>query len=109
MADFALDAFNQRDFWVTEAVPGFARLAYDQRKSLWGKLVSPFHQAVLRLRIQHTFSAQHGLVLAIGGSRHGDISQNSPMPFVPSRKRACVAGLWANASAPPVIMGPAGG
>ena len=109
MADFALDAFNQRDFWVTEAVPGFARLAYDQRKSLWGKLVSPFHQAVLGSRIQHTPSAQRGLVLAIGGSWYGDISQNRPMPFVPCRKRACVAGLWANASAPPVIMAPAGG
>ena len=105
--DSGLDALNQRDFWATEAVPGFAWLACDQRKSLWDKLMSPFHQAALRSRIQHTLSAQHDLVLAIGGSWHGDISQTRPMPFVPCRKRACFAGLWGNASTPPVIMGPA--
>jgi hypothetical protein len=71
--------------------------------------MSPFHQTVLRSRIQHTLSAQRGLVLVIVGSWYGDISQNRPMPFVPCRKRACVAGLWANASAPPVITVPAGG
>jgi hypothetical protein len=30
--------------------------------------MSPFHQTVLRSRIQHTLSAQRGLVLVIGGS-----------------------------------------
>ena len=75
--DFGLDALNQRDFWAIEAVPGFAWLACDQRKSLWDKLMSSFQQAVLRSRIQHTLSAQHDLVLAIGGSWHGDISQLS--------------------------------
>ena len=76
-------------------------------KSLWDKLMSPFHQAVLRSSIQHALSTQHGLVLAIGGSWRGDISRNRPMPFVLCRKRGCFAGVWANASAPPVIMGAA--
>jgi len=96
-ADFGLDAFNMRDFWATEAALGFAMLAYN--------LMSLFRQAVLRSRIQHTLSTLHGLVLAIGGSWHQDASQNRLMLSVPRRKRAWFSGLWANASAPPVIQG----
>lgn len=96
-ADFGLDAFNMRDFWATEAALGFAMLAYN--------LMSLFRQAVLRTRVQHTLSTLHGLVLAIGGSWHHDASQNKLMLSVPRRKRAWFAGLWANASAPPVIQG----
>jgi hypothetical protein len=96
-ADFGLDAFNMRDFWATEAALGFAMLAYN--------LMSLFRQAVLRSRIQHTLSTLHGLVLAIGGSWHTNASQNRLMLSVPRRKRAWFAGLWANASAPPVIHG----
>ncbi len=94
-ADFGLDAFNMRDFWATEAALGFAMLAYN--------LMSLFRQAVLRSRIQHTLSTLHGLVLAIGGAWHQDARQNRLMLSVPRRKRAWFAGLWANASAPPVI------
>ena len=93
-ADFGLDAFNMRDFWATEAALGFVMLAYN--------LMSLFRQAVLRCRLQHTLSTLHGLVLAIGGSWHPDASQNRLMLSVPRRKRAWFAGLWANASAPPV-------
>jgi hypothetical protein len=50
-------------------------------------------------------STLHGLVLTIGGSWHHDASQNRLMLSVPRRKRAWFAGLWANASAPPVIHG----
>lgn len=100
-ADFGLDAFNLRDFWATEAALGFAMLAYN--------LMSLFRQAVLRSRIQHTLSTLHGLVLAIGASWHRDASQNRLMLSVPRRKRAWFAGLWANACAPPVIPGLAGG
>ena len=96
-ADFGLDAFNLREFWATEAALGFAMLAYN--------LMSLFRQAVLRSRIQHTLSTLHGLVLAIGASWHRDASQNRLMLSVPRRKRAWFAGLWANASAPPVIPG----
>ena len=96
-SDFGLDAFNLRDFWATEAALGFAMLAYN--------LMSLFRQAVLRSRIQHTLSTLHGLVLNIGGSWHRDASQNRLMLSVPRRKRAWFAGLWANASAPPVIHG----
>ena len=96
-ADFGLDAFNMRDFWATEAALGFAMLAYN--------LMSLFRQAVLRSRIQHTLSTLHGLVLAIGGSWHLDASQSKLMLSVPRQKRAWFAGLWANASAPPVIHG----
>ncbi len=96
-ADFGLDAFNMRDFWATEAALGFAMLAYN--------LMSLFRQAVLRSRIQHTLSTLHGLVLAIGGSWHPDARQNRLMLSMPRRKRAWFAGLWANASAPPVIPG----
>jgi hypothetical protein len=60
---------------------------------------------VLRTRVQHTLSTIHGLVLAIGGSWHHDASQNKLMLSVPRRKRTWFAGLWANASAPPVIQG----
>jgi hypothetical protein len=100
-ADFGLDAFNLRDFWATEAALGFAMLAYN--------LMSLFRQAVLRSRVQHTLSTLHGLVLAIGGSWHKDASQNRLMLSVPRRKRAWFAGLWANASAPPLIPGLATG
>lgn len=96
-ADFGLDAFNLRDFWATEAALGFAVLAYN--------LMSLFRQAVLRSGIKHTLSTIHGLVLAIGASWHKDESQNRLMLSVPRRKRAWFAGLWANASAPPVIPG----
>ena len=96
-ADFGLDAFNLRDFWATEAALGFAMLAYN--------LMSLFRQAVLRSRIQHTLSTLHGLVLAIGASWHRDANQNRLMLSVPRRKRAWFAGLWANASTPPVIPG----
>lgn len=96
-ADFGLDAFNMRDFWATEAALGFAMLAYN--------LMSLFRQAVLRSRVQHTLSTLHGLVLAIGASWHPDKSQNKLMLSVPRRKRAWFAGLWAHASAPPVIPG----
>lgn len=96
-ADFGLDAFNLRDFWATEAALGFAMLAYN--------LMSLFRQAVLRSKIQHTLSTLHGLVLAIGGSWHKDATQHRLMLSVPRRKRAWFAGLWANASAPPVIPG----
>jgi hypothetical protein len=96
-ADFGLDAFNLRDFWATEAALGFAMLAYN--------LMGLFRQAVLRSRIQHTLSTLHGLVLAIGGSWHKDTSQNRLLLSVPRRKRAWFSGLWANASAPPVIHG----
>jgi len=68
-------------------------------------LMSLFRQAVLRSRIQHTLSTLHGLVLAIGGSWHLDASQSKLMLSVPRQKRAWFAGLWANASAPPVIHG----
>lgn len=100
-ADFGLDAFNMREFWATEAALAFAMLAYN--------LMSLFRQAVLRSRIQHTLSTLHGLVLAIGGSWHRDTSQNRLMLSVPRRKRAWFSGLWANASAPPVIPGLATG
>lgn len=100
-ADFGLDAFNLRDFWATEAALGFAMLAYN--------LMSLFRQAVLRARVQHTLSTLHGLVLAIGGSWHKDASQNRLLLSVPRRKRAWFSGLWANASAPPVIPGLAKG
>jgi hypothetical protein len=96
-ADFGLDAFNMRDFWATEAALGFAMLAYN--------LMSLFRQAVLRTRVQHTLSTLHGLVLAIGGSWHHDASRNRLMLSVPRQKRAWFAGLWANASARPVIQG----
>lgn len=96
-ADFGLDAFNMRDFWATEAALGFAMLAYN--------LMSLFRQAVLRSRIQHTLSTLHGLVLAIGASWHQDAGQRRLMLSVPRRKRAWFSGLWANASAPPVIQG----
>lgn len=39
-ADFGLDAFNMRDFWATEAAPGFAMLAHN--------LMGVFRQAVMR-------------------------------------------------------------
>ena len=68
-------------------------------------LMSLFRQAVLRSRIQHTLSTLHGLVLAIGGSWHHDASQNRLLLSVTRRKRAWFSGLWANASAPPVIHG----
>ncbi|MCC7183429.1 MAG: hypothetical protein IT509_07640 [Rhodocyclaceae bacterium] len=61
---------------------------------------------MLRSRVQHTLSTLHGLVLAVGGSGHKDASQNRLMLSVPRRKRAWFAGLWANASASPVIHGP---
>ncbi len=96
-ADFGLDAFNMRDFWATEAALGFAMLACN--------LMSLFRQAVMRPRIQHTLSTLHGLVLAIGGFWHRDAAQNRLMLCVPRRKRAWFAGLWANASAPPIIHG----
>ena len=96
-ADFGLDAFNLSDFWATEAALGFAMLAYN--------LMSLFRQAVMRSRVQHTLSSLHGLVLAIGGSWHKDASQNRLMLSVPRRKRAWFSGLWANASAPPLIPG----
>ena len=96
-ADFGLDAFNMRDFWATEAALGFAMLAYN--------LMSLLRQAVLRSKIQHTLSTLHGLVLAIGASWHPDASQNKLMLSVPRRKRAWFAGLWANASGPPVTHG----
>jgi hypothetical protein len=94
-ADFGLDAFNMRDFWATEAALGFAMLAYN--------LMSLFRQAVMRSRIQHTLSTLHGLILAIGASWHQDASQNRLMLSLPRRKRTWFAGLWANASAPPII------
>jgi hypothetical protein len=94
-ADFGLDAFNLKDFWATEAALGFAMLAYN--------LMSLFRQAVMRSRVHHTLSILHGLVLAIGGSWHKDASQNRLMLSVPRRKRAWFSGLWANASAPPII------
>ena len=96
-ADFGLDAFNVRDFWATEAALGFAMLAYN--------LMSLFRQAVLRSGIRHTLSTLHGLILAIGASWHQDASQNRLMLSVPRRKRTWFAGLWANASAPPIIHG----
>lgn len=96
-ADFGLDAFNMRDFWATEAALGFAMLAYN--------VTSLFRQAVLRSRIQHTLSTLHGLILAVGGSRHQDASQNKLILSVPRRKRAWFSGLWENASAPPLIHG----
>jgi hypothetical protein len=80
-------------------------LVYDQRDSLWDKLMSAFRQAVLRSGIQYTLSTQHGKVLAIDGSWHGDISQNRLMLALPCRKCAWFAALRTNASAPPVIMG----
>ena len=98
-ADFGLNAFNLRDFWATEAALGFAMLAYN--------LMSLLRQAVLRSRVQHTLSTLHGLVLAIGASWHKDAGQNRLMLSLPRRKRAWFAGLWANASAPPVIPSPA--
>jgi hypothetical protein len=94
-ADFGLDAFNLKDFWATEAALGFAMLAYN--------LMSLFRQAVMRCRVQHTLSTLHGLVLAIGGSWHKDPSQNRLLLSVPRRERAWFSGLWANASAPPII------
>jgi hypothetical protein len=98
-ADFGLNAFNLRDFWATEAALGFAMLAYN--------LMGLLRQAVLRSRVQHTLSTLHGLVLAIGASWHKDAGQNRLMLSLPRRKRAWFAGLWANASAPPVIPSPA--
>ena len=80
-------------------------LAYYQRDSLWDKLMSTFRQAVLRSGIQYTLSTQCGMVLAIGGSWYGDISQNRLMLSLPCRKRAWFADLRTNVSAPPVIMG----
>ncbi|WP_051305041.1 IS1380 family transposase [Chitinilyticum litopenaei] len=96
-ADFGLDAFNMRDFWATEAALGFAMLAYN--------LMSLFRQAVLRSRVQHTLSTLHGLVLAIGGAWGQGSKQNHLMLSIPRRKRAWFSGLWANASAPPVVQG----
>ena len=80
-------------------------LAYDQRDSLWDKLMSTFRQAVLRSGIQYTLSTQHGMVLAIGGSWHGDISQNRLMLSLPCRESAWFPSLRTNAFAPPVIIG----
>lgn len=99
-ADFGLDAFNMQDFWATEAALGFAMLAYN--------LMSLFRQAVMRSKVQHTLSTLHGLVLAIGASWHQDASQSRLLLSVPRRKRTWFAGLWANASDPPVIHGAAG-
>jgi hypothetical protein len=92
-ADFGLDAFNMHDFWATEAALGFAMLAYN--------LMSLFRQAVLRSRVQHTLSTLHGLVLTIGGIWH---KNNRLMLCLPRKKRAWFAGLWANASAPPLSL-----
>ena len=99
-ADFGLDAFNMQDFWATEAALGFAMLAYN--------LMSLFRQAVMRSKVQHTLSTLHGLVLAIGASWHQDASQSRLLLSVPRRQRTWFAGLWANASDPPVIHGAAG-
>lgn len=96
-ADFGLDAFNMQNFWATEAALGFAMLAYN--------LMSLFRQAVMRSKVQHTLSTLHGLVLAIGASWHQDASQNRLLLSVPRRKRTWFAGLWANASDPPIIHG----
>lgn len=96
-ADFGLDAFNLQDFWATEAALGFAMLAYN--------LMSLFRQAVMRSRVQHTLSTLHGLVLTIGGSWHKHAGQNRLVLSVPRRKRAWFSGLWAHATAPPVIPG----
>ncbi|WP_043648315.1 hypothetical protein, partial [Chitinilyticum litopenaei] len=84
-------------FWATEAALGFAMLAYN--------LMSLFRQAVLRSRVQHTLSTLHGLVLAIGGAWGQGSKQNHLMLSIPRRKRAWFSGLWANASAPPVVQG----
>jgi hypothetical protein len=62
-------------------------------------------QSVLRSRIQHTLPTLHGLILAIGGSWHSNASQNRLMLSLPHKKRVWFAGLWANASAPPVVHG----
>ena len=56
-ADFALDAFNLRDFWTTAAVLGFTMLAYNPK--------SLFRQAVLRSRIQNPAYAFHSARLGI--------------------------------------------
>ena len=66
-------------------------------------LMSLFRQAVMRSRVHHTLSTLHGLILTIGGSWHKDASQNRLLLSVPRRKRAWFAGLWANASAPPLL------
>ena len=96
-ADFGLDAFNIRDFWAKEAALSFAMLAYN--------LMSPLRQDVLRSRIQHTLFPLPGLALCIEGCWHHDASQSRLMVSVPRRKRAWFSGLWANASATPVIHG----
>ena len=85
----------------------FARfdMLANERVQAEAYLMSLFRQAVLRSRIQHTLLTLHGLVLAIGGSWHHGASQNRLMLSVPRRKRAWFSGLWANASAPPVILG----
>lgn len=75
----------------------------------WWALEAGLELAVVRSSIQHTLSTLHGLVLAIGGSWHQDASQNHLMLSVPRRKRDWFSGLWANASAPPVIHGPQNG
>jgi hypothetical protein len=90
-ADFGLDAFNMHAFWATEAALSLAMLAYN--------LMSLFRQAVLRSRVQHTLSTLHGLVLAVAGSWRNN---NRLMLCLPRRKRAWFAGLWANASDPPL-------
>jgi hypothetical protein len=79
-----------------------------KRKTALGKTLSdePVSSSRVALhRIQPTLSTLHGLVLAVGGAWHQDASQNRLMLSVPRRKRAWFAGLWANASAPPVIHG----
>jgi hypothetical protein len=94
-ADFGLDAFNMEDFWATEAALAVAMLAYN--------LMSLFRQSVMRSRIQHTLSTLHGLVLAIGGRWLGSPGNDRLLLSVPRRKRAWFAGLWANATGPPVL------
>ena len=94
-ADFGLDAFNMGDFWATEAALAVAMLAYN--------LMSLFRQSVMRSRIQHTLSTLHGLVLAIGGRWRGSPGNDRLLLSVPRRKRAWFAGLWANATGPPVL------
>ena len=93
-ADFGLDAFNMGDFWATEAALSVTMLAYN--------LMSLFRQSVLRSRIQHTLSTLHGLVLAIGGRWHGKDGNKRLLLSVPRRKQSWFAGLWANATGPPV-------
>ena len=57
-ADFGLDSFVLRDFWVTEAALAVSMLAYN--------LMSVFRHTVMRQMVHQTLATLHHKVLAVG-------------------------------------------